>query len=449
MRTLPTVNSGVQITRVEVWVTNVRQDFQQNRNVVAFTDLGEDASAAAIAANQLSGDLPPGLVLDGTVNVASNAANTLYQRVSNDPGIRGFFQATGALQVLGLRDARHFERLENARLLLQNEYTINDRLGFISLNQSLNNDEVLAVAYQYTFQGETYQVGEFSTDGIGPPSALVLRLLKATITDPKLPLWDLMMKNIYSLGAFQVNRDNFRLDLIYNNPTTGVDINYIPRAPLDQIPLIQALGLDRLDPNNAPNPDGWFDFIDGAATVGGTIQSQSGRIFFPVLEPFGEFLDRQLVGPDPNAPLNPPQLRRTITYQQLYDSTKTAAQNQPEFNRFRLKGSYRSASSDVISLNSVNIPQGQCGGHGRWCPIDREPGLYRRLQPGSRAYPEPGHSGERHSGGHRLGEQLPVQHPDKDLGRRALRLQDQQGPGIRWYHHEPVRAPIDPEGERG
>ncbi|HOZ39590.1 MAG TPA: cell surface protein SprA [Flavobacteriales bacterium] len=358
MRTLPTVNSGVQITRVEVWVTNVRQDFQQNRNVVAFTDLGEDASAAAIAANQLSGDLPPGLVLDGTVNVASNAANTLYQRVSNDPGIRGFFQATGALQVLGLRDARHFERLENARLLLQNEYTINDRLGFISLNQSLNNDEVLAVAYQYTFQGETYQVGEFSTDGIGPPSALVLRLLKATITDPKLPLWDLMMKNIYSLGAFQVNRDNFRLDLIYNNPTTGVDINYIPRAPLDQIPLIQALGLDRLDPNNAPNPDGWFDFIDGAATVGGTIQSQSGRIFFPVLEPFGEFLDRQLVGPDPNAPLNPPQLRRTITYQQLYDSTKTAAQNQPEFNRFRLKGSYRSASSDVISLNSVNIPQG-------------------------------------------------------------------------------------------
>ncbi|MEX1132732.1 MAG: cell surface protein SprA [Flavobacteriales bacterium] len=358
MRTLPTVNSGVQITRVEVWVTNTRQDFQQNRNIVAFTDIGEDASAAAIAAGRFSSDLPPGLVSDGAANFASNDANSLYATVSTNPGIRGFFQATGALQALGLRDARHFERLEAARLLLPNEYNLNDRLGFISLNQSLNNDEVLAVSYQYTFQGQTYQVGEFSTDGVAPPDALILRLLKATITDPRIPLWDLMMKNVYALGAFQVNPDNFRLDLVYNNPTTGVDINYIPRAPLDQIPLLQTLALDRLDPNNAPNPDGWFDFIDGAATTGGTINSQNGRVFFPVLEPFGSFLDRQLIGPDPNNPIQPEQVRRTIVYQQLYDSTKTAAQFLPELNRFSMRGSYRSASSDVISLNAVNIPQG-------------------------------------------------------------------------------------------
>ena len=358
LRTLPTVNSGVQITRVEVWVTNMRQDFQQNRNIVAFTDLGEDASAQAIAAGRFSSDLPPGLVVDGPTNFASNEANSLYQTVSTNAGIRSFFQATAALQVLGLRDARHFERLEAARLLLPTEYTLNDRLGFISLNQSLNNDEVLAVAFQYTFQGQTYQVGEFSTDGISPPDALVLRLLKATITDPRIPLWDLMMKNVYSLGAFQVNNENFRLDLVYNNPVTGVDINYIPRAPLDQIPLIQALALDRLDPNNAPNPDGWFDFIDGAATRGGTINSQNGRIYFPVLEPFGSFLDERLIGPDPNNPIQPEAIRRTIVYRQLYDSTKTAAQFLPELNRFRLKGSYRSASSDVISLNAVNIPQG-------------------------------------------------------------------------------------------
>jgi len=348
----------VQITRVEVWVTNMRQDFQQNRNIVAFTDLGEDASQAAIDANRFSRDMPPGLVTDGATDLASNEANSLYQTVSGNAGIRSFVNATGALQSLGLVAARHFERLESARLLMPNEYTINERLGFISLNQSLNNDEVLAVAYQYTLQGQTFQVGEFSTDGIAPPDALVLRLLKATLTDPRIPLWDLMMKNVYSLGAFQVNRDNFRLDLVYNNPVTGVDINYIPRAPLDQIPLLQSLGLDRLDPNNAPNPDGWFDFIDGAATVGGTINSQNGRIFFPVLEPFGSYLDQQLTGPDPNNPIQPEAVRRSIVYQQLYDSTKTAAQFLPELNRFRLKGSYRSASSDVISLNAINIPQG-------------------------------------------------------------------------------------------
>ena len=369
LRTLPTVNSGVVIQRIEVWVTNTRQDFQQTRNFVAFTDLGEDGSAAAIASGHFSVDLPPGLVQDRPNSiVADNSANTLFQTVSTNTGITEFVNSSAALQGLGLVAARHYEKVESARLLTTSEYTFNQRLGFITLNQSLNNDEVLAVAYQYTLDGQTYQVGQFSQDGIftGEPGgvpgegttvdpagteALVLRLLKATITNPRIPLWDLMMKNVYSLGAFQVNRENFRLDIVYNNPTTGVDINYIPRAPLDQIPLLQSLAMDRLDPNNAPNPDGWFDFIDGAASTGGTIQSQSGRIYFTTLEPFGSFLDGQLVGVDPN-------IKRTIVYQQLYDSTKTAAQNIPELNRFRMVGSYRSASSDVISLNSVNIPQG-------------------------------------------------------------------------------------------
>ncbi len=358
LRTLPTVNSGVQITRVEVWVTNMRQDYQQNRNIVAFTDLGEDASPASVAAGRVSADMPPGLLLDAPGAFADNAANSLYATVSANAGIRSFVNASGALQALGLQPARHFEKLESARLLGPNEYTLNTRLGFITLNQQLNNDEVLAVAFQYTLDGQTFQVGEFSTDGISPPDALILRLLKATITNPRLPLWDLMMKNVYSLGAFQVNRENFRLEVVYNNPTTGVDINYVPRAPVDQIPLLQTVGMDRLDPNNAPNPDGWFDFIDGAATTGGTINTQNGRVYFPVLEPFGSYLDRQLIGPNPASPIQPPEVRRTIVYQQLYDSTKIAAQNIPELNRFKLKGSYRSASSDVINLNAVNIPQG-------------------------------------------------------------------------------------------
>ncbi|MBK8531365.1 MAG: cell surface protein SprA [Flavobacteriales bacterium] len=372
LRTLPTVNSGVLIQRIEVWVTNTRQDFQQTRNFVAFTDLGEDGSAAAIDAGHYSSDLPSGLVQDQlNVNVADNSANSLYQIVSTNSGIVSFVNSSEALQGLGLLAARHYEKVESARLLTASEYTVNQRLGFISLNQSLNNDEVLAVAYQYTLDGQTYQVGQFAQDGLFDPTtdpgtqpvdpgtnvgpqgteALVLRLLKATITNPRIPLWDLMMKNVYSLGAFQVNRENFRLDLVYNNPVTGVDVNYIPRAPLDQIPLIQSLGMDRLDPNNAPNPDGWFDFIDGAATNGGTIQSQSGRIYFTTVEPFGSYLDSRLVGV-------PDEIKRTIVFQPLYDSTKTAAQNIPELNRFKMKGSYRSASSDVISLNSVNIPQG-------------------------------------------------------------------------------------------
>lgn len=359
LRTLPTVSSGIQITKVEVWVTNTRSDYTNNRNIVAFTDLGEDASPASVAANRVSEELVDnGLISDGPGSEAANHANSLYSVVANNAGIRSFTASAAALQILGLQASRHFEKLESARLLTPNEYTLNERLGFIGLNQNLNNDEVLAVAYQYTFQGQTFQVGEFSTDGIAPPNALMLRLLKATITDPRLPLWDLMMKNVYSLGAFQVNPQDFRLELLYNNPTTGVDLNYIPRPPIDQIPLLQALGLDRLDQQLAPNPDGWFDFVDQAATLGGTINAQNGRIFFPVLEPFGSYLNRQLIGPDPNSPVQDTMVRKNIVFQQLYDSTKTAAENLPELNRFKMKGSFKSASSDVISLNSVNIPQG-------------------------------------------------------------------------------------------
>jgi len=359
LRTLPTVNSGIQITRIEVWVTNTRSDFQENRNLVAFTDLGEDASAASIAANHVSSALVgSGFIVDGAGDLPNNDANSVYANVSGNASIRGFVNAAAALQALGLQASRHYEKLESARLLPASEYTFNQRLGFIGLNQALNNDEVLAVAYQYTYNGQTYQVGEFSTDGIAPPNALMLRLLKATITDPRIPLWDLMMKNVYSLSAFQVNSDNFRLDMVYNNPSTGVDINYIPRSPIDNKPLLQVVGMDRLDPNNAPNPDGMFDFVDGAVINGGTINAQNGRIFFPVLEPFGSTLNNALIGPDPLNPIQPPEIRNTIVFQQLYDSTKTAAQNLPELNRFRLKGSYSSASSDVINLNSVNIPQG-------------------------------------------------------------------------------------------
>jgi cell surface protein SprA len=354
MRSLPVVNSGVNITRIEVWVTNTRFDFEQTRNAIGFTDLGEDGSAAAIAAGHFSTPLPASVTDNGASIVADNTANSLFALTSAPGGpIAGFTNATAWLQSQGFLASKHYEKLESARLLLPSEYTVNERLGFIGLNQNLNNDEVLMVAYQYTLDGQTYQVGQFAQDA-NAPSALVLRLLKATITNPRIPLWDLMMKNVYSLGAFQVNREDFRLNLIYNNPTTGVDINYIPRAPLDQIPLIQTVGLDRLDPQNAPNPDGAFDFIDGAATAGGTINTQNGRIFFPVLEPFGSYLDRRLQEP----PGNDANIRRNIVFQQLYDSTKTSAQNIPELNRFRLRGSYKSASSDVISLNSVNIPQG-------------------------------------------------------------------------------------------
>ena len=343
LQSMPVVNSGVNITRIEVWVTNTRFNYEENRNFVAFADLGEDIS-----------DVSPDIfITDGPGVIADNNQNSLYGQVSSISAVRDFSGASQALSALGYQAARHYEEIESARRLEENEYTYNAQLGFISLNQSLNNDEVLAVAYQYTLNGQTYQVGEFSTDGIEPPKALILKLLKSTITNPRIPMWDLMMKNVYALGAFQVNRENFQLNVWYNDPLQGVDIPFIPQPGVDQQPLIQIIGLDRIDQNTNPTPDGVFDYVDNAATSGGTINSRNGRIYFPVVEPFGEYLDEVLEDAGIST-----AVREQIVYQPLYDSTRTAAQQIPELNRFRIKGSYQSASSDEISLNAINVPQG-------------------------------------------------------------------------------------------
>ena len=98
-----------------------------------------------------------------------------------------------------------------------------------------------------------------------------------------------MMKNVYALGAYQVSGENFLLDILYRKDETGVPVNYISEPLADTAfnrkILLRVMRLDNLDSRNEPNPDGRYDFIDGV-----TVQSSSGRIIFPSVEPFGSFL---------------------------------------------------------------------------------------------------------------------------------------------------------------
>jgi hypothetical protein len=360
MASLPVVNSGVNITRIEVWVVNQQANTQDVRNLVAFSDLGENGSYMSTDYN-----------IGGLINPAApanpdNENNTLYDIMVNNQDVLNFSGANVAITNLGLgmEQGVHYERVGNARKLNPSEFSFNSRLGFVSLRQSLNNAEVLAVAYEYTLNGQTYQVGTLSQDGIVAPQALMLKMLKSSITlvrlangDPA-PLWDNMMKNVYNLGAFGVSPENFRLDVWYNNPATGVDMNFIPRGPLDGRLLLQVLNLDRIDQQQMPYPDGFFDFVPNAATTGGLIDAQTGRIFFPVIEPFGSHL-REVIEEELGSSPEAIQLISQVVFQPLYDSTKTAAQIQfPQLNRFEIRGQYQSASGSEISLNALNIPQG-------------------------------------------------------------------------------------------
>lgn len=355
METMPIVNSPINITRIEVWVTNRINKVEDTRNFLAFTDLGESNPVNFEGGPiQTGGETP------------DNGSNNLYQTLVDETNIRGFSNAVAELSAFTgspgpFQQSIHYEKVENARRLSEQEFTYNAQLGFISLKSPLNQDEVLGVAYQYTYQGRTYQVGEFSTDvpvEEGSKTALILKMLKATIVAPNNKTWDLMMKNVYSIGAYQVSQEDFIFDLWYNNPQTSVNINYLPYAGVDDKLLMQQLELDRLNLNQQLQPDGRFDFVpitydNNRATNGGTIDPRTGRVYFTTIEPFGKTLDDVLQGSE----LAPSQ-REAVVFQELYDSTKIAAQQIPAKNRFLLKGTYKSSVSSEISLNSLNIPEG-------------------------------------------------------------------------------------------
>lgn len=336
MESLPQVTSGIEISKIEVWVTNKRGNYDQSRNIVAFTDLGENES------RNLGN--PTFVTPSGTDRRPNNAANNLYTTLTSQfPDARKISSVRQALTG-SLEGGSDFEEIESARLLESSEYTLNSKLGYISLNTQLQPDEVLGVAFSYIYGGKTYQVGEFSTDSKeNTTDCLYVKLLKGTTMSPDMMFWDLMMKNVYSLGAYSVQKEKFRLNVTYQSDSTGTYVNYLPEGNSANQILIRVLGLDRLDSYDNPNPDGFFDFVEGY-----TILSATGKVIFPTVEPFGSTL-REKVG---NAYAD------KYVFQELYDSTLTVARQIAEKNKFMLSGEYKASSGSEIDLGATNVARG-------------------------------------------------------------------------------------------
>ncbi len=338
MESVPYIASGVTINKIEVWVTNKRGVYDQARNIVAFTDLGE------------TNEHTQQIWSSSSVIAPDNKTNGLYESI-RATGFRDLQQTSTALEGLnGMEGGSDFEKIESARLLSSSEYTLNGALGYISLKSALNQDEVLAVAYEYTYNGQVYQVGEFSTDGndeLRAPNALALKMLKSSANAPARKnrgTWDLMMKNIYSLGATSISSEKFELYVTYRNDSVGTDVQYLNEGPISGKQLIRVMDLDRLDQKNNAVPDGRFDYLEGL-----TVYSSNGRIIFPVLEPFGSHLANQLG----NA-----QLAQKYCFPELYDSTLVVAQELSEKNKFHLTGKYKGTSGSEIRLGAMNVPRG-------------------------------------------------------------------------------------------
>ncbi|QNL52494.1 cell surface protein SprA [Olivibacter sp. SDN3] len=349
MANAPLLLTNINITQIEVWVTNRSNSIENSRDVLAFMDLGENSPWNSMLNLPGGSALPAAAVLgDPAFPQQSNRLLEILQqyseaRYSSSNAIAALFQATGAND--------NFARLTNARKLNENEFTLNHRLGYISLNMPLNADQVLAVAYRYTADGREYQVGEFSNDiPITPsnPQVLYTKLLKNEILKTNLPVWDLMMKNIYSIGAYRVGRNNFVLNVFRLEDETGVERPVMFEGTNTTNKLwLQLTGLDRLNPQEDRQPDGVFDFLEGL-----TIDPINGRIIFPVVEPFGEDLARLFASGEE-------MLAERYTFQALYDSTKVLAQQLfPNKNRFLIKGTYESEAGSEFQLGAINIPRG-------------------------------------------------------------------------------------------
>ncbi|WP_412561750.1 cell surface protein SprA [Winogradskyella sp. MIT101101] len=387
-------NQGLQITRVEVWVTNRNNQTDNVRNVVAFQDLGESE-----AENIGLEPLPAGFV-NNPGALPDNENNDFDPTNIGGPGslltesVRDITNVEAGVQV-PVDEGFDYGKLEAARKLREGQdYVLNSELGYISLNQRLLNDEVLAVAFQYTRGGEVFQVGEFANDGVDATEvsdgnngnqiinnqSLVLKMLKSAVTSVEQPIWDLMMKNIYDTGAFQLSPEDFRLNIFYteaspvnyirpvegttfppfdnNTPFTGDD------TEINETPLLRIFHLDRLNFNNDPQErgDGFFDYVPGL-----TVIPQNGKIVFTKAEPFGRYLF-DVLDDDGNPNNNDTDYEQDTyanenqekyVYDLLYKSTKTQALDEAEKNKFQIKGRFKSSGGDGgIPIGAFNVPRG-------------------------------------------------------------------------------------------
>lgn len=339
MSNLPAITAPVQVLRIEVWVTNRNGTTTDTRDIVGLADLAEARPyLPAPTINVLTG-----------LAVPFNGSNDLLTKILNQPNARNTSLIFNNLQSVGLSPVQDFEKTF-ARKLDSTQYTFNKQLGMLSLSQPLQTDEVLGVAFQYTYNGRIFQVGEFSQD-VPPDSSsanqkiLFLKLLKATSQRPSLPIWSLMMKNVYTVGYGSLSASDFKLDVLYQQPGLGAK-RYVPYGDINLgSPMISLINLDRLNSQLDPQPDGVFDYVEGF-----TVVSNYSRVIFPVLEPFGRDLAKQIYTTIPT------NVTDTLFYA-LYDSIKAVAQQYPNLNRFVLKGTAKTSGSSEISIG-YNIPPG-------------------------------------------------------------------------------------------
>ena len=342
LQNYPSISSLINITRLEVWVIEQgAANLQSQKSVLGIRDLGE-----------------------GLTGYPDNSQSNVYESIKQLPGVRDYNTAYNAIKGQSLPsvdngmvqnepyvDGENFVFNRRAKLLKSNEYTYNPQLGYISLNQKLADNQLLAVSFSYTINGsnKVYKVGEFSEES----PLLITKLLKPNVSlKTTSPMWKLMMKNIYPLNANQLQQDGFVLNVLYRDPKNG-KVNYLPGTSVQDTNLLKLLNWDRLNQNNDVQSnsgqsgangsgDGIFDYVPGL-----TVDPQNGKVIFTKAEPFGSYMASALGSNDPN-----------FVFNDLYTMQKQQASQSNLAQRYTLEGRFKGSVGSGISLGAINVPQG-------------------------------------------------------------------------------------------
>jgi len=357
---LPAVYSDIVISDVEVWVTNTTKKTDDARNILAVMDLGEENSSYVLYNEDVYATNNRNSLSFSNQAYPDNNANNVYADLSAQAVATGrdVSEVSEFMASMGYANGKDFEKIEVARRLEKNEYYIHEKLGYISLNSALNADEVLAVSFKYSSSNGIKQVGELTTDV--DSGLIVVKLLKPSNFNPQLASWNLMMKNIYSIGAFQVNQEDFIFEVEYFDDETGAKIFNLPdklnvlNPEFTKRKLLKIMNLDNLNSklDRVDDGDGAFDFVDEAV-----IRSSNGRIMFPTVEPFGGYLKQQIIE-NTKPGISSVDIVNRFVFNELYDSTQYKAEQITAKNKFTLSGSFKSSGGSEIFLNAFNVPKG-------------------------------------------------------------------------------------------
>ncbi len=334
----PLINSKINISRIEVWVLEQGSgNLSDQKSIVGVRDLGEGISGY------------PENAQNGLYNSISNIGPALRDPTTSYNSINGQMFPNANNVSERYQDGEQFIYNRRARRLTSNEYKLQPQLGYISLNQRLNDNQLLAVSFSYTVNGDAskvYKVGEFSEES---PVVLTKLLKPNNVVKTTSPMWNLMMKNVYPMNTNQISAENFMLNVYYRSAQNG-NVNYLPNTSVQDQTLLKLMNWDRLNQNNdlqsdasGTSGDGLFDFVPGV-----TVDPENGKLIFTKAQPFGENIQNILGSNDPQ-----------FVFSELYTQLKDVVQKNSNLSqRYTMEGRYKGAQGSGISLGAINVPQG-------------------------------------------------------------------------------------------